>query len=221
MTKCPGILIVEDQEPTRNRLAHAISSNPLLTLLGAADCAEKGRSDLEKLKPDVLLTDLNLPDGNGIDLIRAATRQGSTESMVITVFGDEKHVVAALRAGATGYLLKDCDSVDIGRAVLQLQDGGSPISPSIARHLLKAFKQESDTEDNKEANTETRDAPSLTKREHEVLRLIAKGFSYQEIAEVLSLSIHTVTSHIKHIYRKLAVGSRGEAVYEASQIGLI
>jgi len=236
MTDCPGVLVVEDQEHTLKRLADAIRDNPKLRLVGTANCAVDGQKCLEELQPDILLTDLNLPDGSGIDLIRTAGGLENTESMVITVFGDEKHVVTAIRAGATGYLLKDCDAVNIGEAVLQLRDGGSPISPSIARYLLKVFQREGsdNNPDNSADNSSDNNAgdsgksvdnpknsPRLTKREHEVLRLIAKGFSYQEIAESLHLSIHTVTSHIKHIYRKLAVGSRGEAVYEASQIGLL
>ena len=119
--------------------------------------------------------------------------------------------------------MKVCDAVDISKAILQMRGGGSPISPSIARHLLKHFhppQPESPPAPSGDDTTPDR-GPVLTRREHEVLRLIAKGFSYQEIAETLSLSVHTVTSHIKHIYRKLAVGSRGEAVYEASQIGLL
>lgn len=224
MNECPSVLIVEDQQPTLERLAAAIGDNPLLQLAGTAANATDGEKLLRDLQPDVLLTDLDLPDGNGIDLIRIAANMDTTESMVITVFGDEKHVVNAIRAGATGYLLKDCDAVSIGEALLQLRDGGSPISPPIARYLLKIFQNE-----NTAAAVEyaQKDAPAaeivspLTKREHEVLRLIAKGYSYQEIAESLHLSIHTVTSHIKHIYRKLAVGSRGEAVYEASQQGLL
>ena len=136
MNDCPQILIVEDQEHTLNRLADAIRSNPQLSLVGTAANAADGEKFLQELRPDILLTDLNLPDGNGIDLILSAADLGTTESMVITVFGDEKHVVNAIRAGATGYLLKDCDATNIGEAVLQLRDGGSPISPSIARHLL-------------------------------------------------------------------------------------
>ena len=223
MSATHRILIVEDQHHTRKRLADAIRQHPDLDLVAEAETVAEGKDCLNRLQPDVLLTDLNLPDGNGIELIRIAARSDTTESMVITVFGDEKHVVSALQAGATGYLLKDCDAVEISKAILQMRGGGSPISPSIARHLLKHFhppqaeappsKPDSPDNDKKE--------PALTRREHEVLRLIAKGFSYQEIAETLSLSVHTVTSHIKHIYRKLAVGSRGEAVYEASQIGLL
>lgn len=218
------ILIVEDQQHTRNRLADAVRQHPDLELIGEAENLDQGRHYLSTLKPDVLLTDLNLPDGNGIELIRMAATGKTTESIVITVFGDEKHVVSALEAGATGYLLKDCDAVDVSKAILQVRGGGSPISPSIARYLLKRFHTEPTAQPGNAAQTDTTNndsRPALTRREHEVLRLIAKGFSYQEIAETLTLSVHTVTSHIKHIYRKLAVGSRGEAVYQASQIGLL
>ena len=225
MDRLPTILIGEDEEHTRNRLANAVRSNPNLDLVATAENVADGRQFLQTLQPDVILTDLNLPDGSGIDLIKEASKS-NTESMVITVFDDEAHVVDALCSGATGYLLKDCDAVDVSNALVQLLEGGSPISPSIARYLLKVFR--ADFKANHDATAERNeiinrdvDAPTLTKRENEVLSLIAKGYSYKEIAETLSLSVHTVTSHIKHIYRKLAVGSRGEAVYEANMIGLL
>jgi DNA-binding NarL/FixJ family response regulator len=135
--------------------------------------------------------------------------------MVITVFGDESHVVTAIEAGATGYLLKDSPSERIGQAVLELVGGGSPISPAIARHLLKRFRP---------ANPGTTAAvalPGLTDREHEVLALLVKGFTYAEIGDLLSISAHTVTSHVKNLYRKLEVRSRAEAVYEALTLGLV
>ena len=115
MSNYPSIIIVEDQEHTLNRLADAIRSNPQLNLVGTADCAADGLRLLEELRPDILLTDLNLPDGSGVDLIRYASNLESTESIVITVVGDEKHVVTAIRAGATGYLLKDCDADRVGK----------------------------------------------------------------------------------------------------------
>jgi DNA-binding NarL/FixJ family response regulator len=133
--------------------------------------------------------------------------------MVITAFGDEKTVIAAIEAGASGYLLKDGSSAEVGEALLELVGGGSPISPSIARHVLRRLQREN------EAPAE--DAPRLTEREHEILSLIAKGFSFPEIAGLLSISAHTVTTHVRHIYEKLEVSSRSSAVYEAVQLGLI
>ena len=209
-----SVLLIEDDDNTRNKLAQAVSANSNLNLLAAVDCCAAARSVIEQTPPDILLTDLDLPDGNGIEIIRELNeKHPRTEIMVITVFGDEKHVLSAIEAGATGYLLKDTDSERIGEAILELVDGNSPISPSIARHLLKRF-QSGPAEEKK-------DIPALTDREIEVLNYAAKGFSYAEIADMTGISVHTVTSHIKHIYKKLSVRSRGEAVFEAMQLGII
>lgn len=223
MSDSCGVLIVEDQVYTRRKLADAVSQHGEMNLVATADSVATGLEAIQTHKPDILLTDLNLPDGNGVDLIRWACEIGGIESIVITVFGDEGHVVDAIRAGATGYLLKDCDAVEIGDAITQVRDGGSPISPSIARYLLRHFTESprNDGDGGNAGTALTADVPDLTRREQDVLQLIAKGFSYQEIANTLALSIHTVKSHIKHIYRKLAVKSRGEAVYEAGQYGLL
>lgn len=212
------VFLVEDQENTRERLQVIVDSHPQLTVMGTVSTCEEARSFLSKTSPDVLLIDLGLPDGSGVDIIREVSESSSnTEIMVITVFGDEKHVVTAIEAGASGYLLKDGDSDYIGDSIIQMINGGSPISSSIARYLLRRFQEPL----TKDIPTDNSDTPKLTKRESEVLEFVAKGFSYNEIAETLSMSVHTVTSHIKHIYRKLAVRSRGEAVFEAMQLGLI
>ena len=209
-----SVLLIEDDTNTRNKLAQAVSANSTLSLLAAVDCCSAARQELEKNTPDILLTDLDLPDGNGLEIIKEIHQQHpNTEIMVVTVFGDEQHVLSAIEAGATGYLLKDADSERIGEAILELIDGKSPISPSIARHLLKRFQTVPDETQ--------KDIPVLTEREIEVLNYAAKGFSYAEIADMTNISIHTVTSHIKHIYKKLSVRSRGEAVFEAMQLGII
>lgn len=171
---------------------------------------------LTRNPPAVLLTDLGLPDGNGIDLILAIRQLNlATEAMVITVFGDERHVFQAIEAGATGYLLKDSDATSIANAISQLLEGGSPISPAIARHVLRRVNQHA-----VESNSASQSG-LLTDRELEVMTLLGKGLTYEEVARALEMSIGTVTTHIKHIYRKLAVRSRGEAVFEAMQLGLL
>lgn len=209
-----SVLLIEDDTNTRNKLAQAVSANSTLSLLAAVDCCATARQEIDKNPPDILLTDLDLPDGSGIEIIKELHEKNpNTEIMVVTVFGDEKHVLSAIEAGATGYLLKDTDSERIGESILELVDGKSPISPSIARHLLKRFQPE--------PSEEKKDVPLLTDREVEVLNYAAKGFSYAEIADMTGISIHTVTSHIKHIYKKLSVRSRGEAVFEAMQLGII
>ena len=209
------VLLVEDDEATRARLADAIRRRPDLELLDAAGTCAEARQQMQRQVPRVLLTDLGLPDGSGIELIREVTAKPDTDAIVITVFGDETNVVSALEAGATGYLLKDSSAEDVGEAVLQLVQGGSPISAKIARHLVKRFHPDDSR------SSPLPGAPELTEREREVLERMAKGFNYAEVAGSLKMSPNTVTSHIKNIYRKLAVHSRAEAVFEAAQLGLI
>jgi DNA-binding NarL/FixJ family response regulator len=213
------VLVVEDDPPTRRHLARAIEAHPELDLVRAAGSVAEGRAALSEYLPDVLLTDLGLPDGSGIELIRA-TREVApkTVAMAVTALGDEKTVIAAIEAGAAGYLLKDGTHDEIGGSVMELVAGGSPISPSIARHVLRRLHRPEDAPE--EAGAES-DAPTLTSREHEVLTLIAKGFSFPEIAGLLKISAHTVTTHVRHIYEKLEVNSRGSAVYEAVNLGII
>ncbi len=214
------VLIVEDDEPTRQRLARAVSGDDRLMLVGSCGTVSDGLRLLSELVPAILLTDLGLPDGSGIDLIRyAKATNRSTQAMVVTIFGDEDTVVRAIEAGATGYLLKDDSPRAIGDALVELVNGGSPISPAIASLLLRRVA--AGTHPKAAENADARRVPTLTAREHEVLNLVAKGFKFPEIAKTLSVSAHTVTTHVRHIYEKLEVGSRGEAVFEAVQQGLI
>ena len=210
------IFVVEDNELTRQSLVRRITdAGAELKVTTAVGSCREIRAALEVSRPEVLLVDLGLPDGDGLDIIRDATRRWpEVLVMVITVFGDEVRVVSAIKAGAAGYLLKDDPAVSIGAALHQLLAGGSPISPAIARHLIRHFR----------GDAEQPAAPSavrLTNREMDVLSLASKGFSYGEIAALLSLTPSTVSSYTKNIYEKLAVSSRSEAVYEATRMGLI
>ena len=211
------IMVVEDDPVFLNRFCRIIATDPELALFAAVpDCAS-ARQALAKGAPDVLLTDLGLADGSGISIIRETSqRYPETDTMVVTVFGDEEHVLAAIEAGAKGYILKDSIPEAFVGLVKQLRAGGSPISPIIARQLLKRFKPGAAPNNVRQAPE-----PGLSGRESEVLSLIAKGFSFGEIARLLGVSPHTVTTHVKKIYQKLAVHSRGEAVYEAGKMGLI
>lgn len=211
------VLLVEDDTPTREHLARIVESQPRLSLVGAASTFAEGLRALDECTPDVLLTDLGLPDGDGTELIRRAGHD--TLCMVITVFGDERHVVSAIEAGAMGYLLKDGRADQIAESILDLIAGGSPISAAIARHLLRRWQ--SPGADAARDRSDAPAGPALTKREHEVLRLVVKGFQTAEIARLMGVSPHTVTTHVRGIYRKLSVSSRGEAVYEALQLGLV
>jgi DNA-binding NarL/FixJ family response regulator len=210
-------MVVEDDPAFLTRFCAIVASDPELGLFAAVGDLGSARQAMSKAGPTVLLTDLGLPDGSGIDLIReTARRYPATDIMVITVFGDEDHVLASIEAGATGYILKDSMPEEFVGLIRQLRDGGSPISPVIARQLLKRFRP---TESLSQARQI--EEAGLSARESEVLALIAKGFSFSEIARLLGVSPHTVTAHVKKIYQKLAVHSRGEAVYEAGKMGLI
>lgn len=209
------VIIVEDDPAMRRELCDKVAQHPALQVVAAASTLRDGHGALAEHECDVVLVDLGLPDGDGIDLIRAAAAMGR-DVMTITVFGDDKHVIGAIEAGATGYLLKDADAEGIGEAIIKLIDGGSPISPSIARRLLMRFRNTADG-----ACSPGAEAVRLTNREIEVLQMVSRGLTNNEIADMLSMSFHTVASHIKHIYRKLAVTSRSEAVFEAVSQGII
>jgi DNA-binding NarL/FixJ family response regulator len=211
------VLIVEDDAPTRTRLAEAVGAHPELEVVGEAGDFAGGLDLLRVTVPDVLLVDLGLPDESGVRLIHAARQLGSdTQAMVITVFADEQHVMQAIQAGARGYLLKDGSAAYMARSILQLVAGGSPMSAPIARYLLRYFQAPEHAPEQPAA-----EAPRLTPRESEVLKLLAKGFTFDEIGGVLEISSHTVTTHVRHIYRKLEVSSRSQAVYEAASLGLL
>lgn len=215
-----GVLVVEDDALTRKTLCLAIESEPALKLLAAFDSVKPTLAWLEAESPDVLMTDLGLPDGSGLEIIHAcAHRHPQTDIMVVTMSSDEANVLACVEAGASGYVLKDAGKMDIARAVLDLRAGGAPMSPAIARMVLAKVR------DGKKPPAEVVEqsaaATNLTKREAAILDLIAQGDSYGEVAKILSVSVGTVQSHIKNIYGKLAVHSRGEAVFEAHRRGLL
>jgi DNA-binding NarL/FixJ family response regulator len=157
-----------------------------------------------------------LPGGSGIDLIQAETETGrDTDVLVITLFGDQSKVLDSIRAGARGYLLKDEATSDFVSAIQEIHRGGSPISPIIARQLLGEIKPKP-----KENPAQDLVSP-MSEREFEVLNLLARGFSYQECAGILMVSVNTIGTHVKNIYRKLAVNSRAEAIFEASSQGFL
>jgi len=221
-----SILLLEDEKPTRQHLVSVIEKTPHLTLFAEASTCQEAMAALELDKPDVLIADIHLPDGCGIDVIRyGIDKYQSLEALVISVSGDEETVVNALEAGATGYLLKEQVLDGIADAVFALMRGETAISPKLARFLLKRFKKETPKETLNHHHHQTvnkvNDNFSLTSREHEVLGMISKGFRYNEIADSLGISTNTIRAHIRNIYRKMAVKSRSEAIFEASRMGII
>ena len=218
----PRVLIVEDDSAFRARYAAMLARDASFDVVASVGTAGEGLAMLDLRKPDVLLVDLGLPDMSGIEVIRHASQTlPKCECMVVTVFGDEEHVLASIEAGAAGYLLKDASEESFLSGIRELMNGGSPISPIIARRLLKRFQAEPSTSVTVAAADDEYSKVSLSDREREILLLASKGFNYPEMGKLMSISPHTVTSHVKKIYRKLAVHSRGEAVFEANRMGLI
>ena len=230
------VLIVEDEPAFQRRLSEAVQADPQLNLLALVSNGAAAKALLDAQAPDVMLVDLGLPDIDGLDVIRHVARHHpACDVMVVTVFGDEGHLMSSIEAGATGYLLKDASDERIAAAIHELRAGGAPISPGLARRVLAHLRvghsaaagtPAAGTPPGAPGGTVSPGAPAsvdspLTERETEILRMIAKGLSFETVAEVLGISAHTVVTHVKKIYRKLAVHSRGEAVYEAGQMGLI
>ncbi|MBO1114173.1 response regulator [Bordetella petrii] len=212
-------LLVEDDEPLRLRFASILSGWRGGRLVAACGTLDQAMAVLQSQPIDLLITDLRLPDGHGIQGIRRLRAiNPQAEAMVVSALADNEIVIAAIEAGATGYLLKDVGSADLIEAIEELRAGRSPISSSIARVIVRRLGQRGQAA---EASAPCRETTALTPRETEILWSIAKGLTYAEVAEQLGLSRQTVPVHIKSIYRKLQVGNRSEAVFEASRLGLI
>ena len=216
-----SVLIVEDEPEFMRRFSDAVLADPTLHLVGTVSTGHAAKALLDAESPDVMLVDLGLPDMNGIDLIRyAAAHHPQCDALVVTMFADDHHVLGSIEAGATGYLLKDAVSERIAACIHELHAGGSPISPGIARRVLDRFRVAPTPATASPAPVGAPPSP-LTERETELLRLTAKGLGFDTIGQLMGISPHTVVAHVKKIYRKLAVHSRGEAVYEANQLGLL
>lgn len=208
-----GVFILDDDPQIRQRFVQQIDASDGFFVTAAVASLHDALTRAEAARQaKIALVDLRLPDGNGADFIQ--TVQGWEQRpicAVISALGDEQSVLAAIRAGARGYLLKDVRNADLAPALRALLRGESPISPAIARHVLRQYQDPAGSGS----------VESLTRRETDVLGLVAKGYSTREVAESLQLAESTITSHIKSIYRKLDVHSRSQAVHEAAQLGLV
>ncbi|MCU0947261.1 MAG: response regulator transcription factor [Porphyrobacter sp.] len=220
------LFVVEDDTVLRASVIDHISQEPDILVVGQANClaaALEATAVRDADIADVVLVDLGLPDGSGLDLIRTIrARQSAVKVLVFTVLGDRKTINDALAVGADGFILKGTDPAELARAIRAARDGGVPISPKAAAQLLRAFREQA------AATTPTTIPPAaigedfgLTSRERETLETLARGFSQREAAQILGVSPHTIVSHVKAIYQKMAVNSRSEAVFEAIQSGLI
>ncbi len=204
-----NVLIVEDIPHVTEWLVNAATEAFPAAQITSADSLMETREQLKCIKPDLLLLDIGLPDGSGLDLM-PLIKDHHPECVVIisTLFDDDDHVFKALRLGAKGYVLKDQSKADMAALLRGLRFGQLPISPAIANKLLLFFNPLPQTN-------------QLTPRETEVLTLIAKGLTVPRVAELLAIKSSTCYSYIKSIYQKLNINSRAEAAMEASRLGLI
>lgn len=187
-----------------------------------ADCLLAGLQLLNHEHPEICLVDMRLPDGSGIDFIRECRKQHPDCKIVVTsIFDDDNHIFPALEAGAVGYLLKEEPQPVLAEALRGLLNNQPPLSATVARQMITFFNKNlhrgSDTHGPHEANK----AHLLTRRQREILRSIAEGKTSRDIAEVLDISAHTVSQHVKNIYHRLDINSRAEAVQEAIRMGLL
>jgi DNA-binding NarL/FixJ family response regulator len=206
-------MIVEDDPIVSAHFADIVRSSSSLELAGTASSLASARRELA-CAPDLVLLDVGLPDGSGLSFIEEIHATQKAQVLMVTTFGDRETVVAALRAGADGYLLKDSNAATILSGIEATLAGGAPISPAAAVYLLDALRGPIPA-----APDPAPSAGVLTAREAELLKLFATGASYKDAARQLEISPLTVGNHVKSIYRKLAVNSRGEAVYSAMRSG--
>jgi len=211
------VALVEDDAAFRSAFAAAIAQAGDLQLQGVAVNLQEAMALLAQPAPDVLVVDLGLPDGNGIAVIRGAhVAWPACNVMVSTAFGDEAHVLGAIEAGASGYVLKDSSSADLAAEIRTLHAGGSPVSPLIARRLLTRLQVPTPG-----VARAAEPGATLSPRETQVLELVAKGFTYEEIAARMEISRHTVLTFVRRIYAKFEVNSKIEAVNEARRQGVL
>ena len=216
--------VVEDDAASRETLVAMIGAQPDLGLALLATSRAEALALLPEAPLDVLLVDLGLPDGSGLDVIRAARAQWPDCSVLVsTIFGDEDHVLRSIEAGAMGYLLKDVSAAELAQEIRNLHAGGSPISPMVARKILmRAAATPSPIPVLAPVPAPLPEpAVALSAREREVLQLVSKGFTTDEAAAALGVSGTTVLTFVRRIYAKLQVSTRAEAIAVAHQRGLL
>jgi DNA-binding NarL/FixJ family response regulator len=208
--KTIDVAIVEDLEEIREALRVLINGSQGFSCTHVFADAEQALAQLPMLKPDVALVDIHLPGKSGIECVQELKEQmPATQFMMCTVYDDDDHIFDALKAGATGYILKRTSPAQILEAIRELHTGGSPMSSEVARRVINSIQKK---------NSHSAEAAEvLTDREKEILDYLALGFLYKEIADKLSISRETVKKHIHNIYEKLQVQTRTEALNKAFQ----
>lgn len=214
-----NVLLLEDIRAVADRLAGILQTWPNGNLLPVCRTVADAMHAIAENQVDILIADLQLPDGLGIDAIRALKDANpNAHAIVMSVLNDGPVVLEAIKAGATGYVVKDDNSIGVLSAIETVLEGKSPMSSTIARLIVDSMHAPEEALSAEEADESE---ISLTPRERDVLTMISRGFSYREVAELLSISAQTVPVHARNIYRKLEATSKTEAVFVAHQRGLI
>lgn len=204
ITRKKTVVVVEDDRRLQQHLIRMLDQPDDIACLCAVSSAEEALARIPKYQPDVVLMDINLPGISGIDCIRDLKKQlPRLEVVMLTAYEEEDNIFRALKEGASGYLLKSSTPEDIYNAIRDVYSGGAPFSSHIARKVAQYFRGEREIEDENE---------KLTPREKEVLRLLASGYIYKEVADQLDISLETVRTYVKRICQKLHVRSKVEAI---------
>jgi DNA-binding NarL/FixJ family response regulator len=219
------VLVVEDQPKILKNQLKLLDAAEEIAIVGTAMNGETALDEIPRCNPDVILLDLGLPRMSGIEVTREVkARWPTVEILIFTIFDEEGKVLEAIKAGASGYLLKGAPADKIIEAIRDVRAGGTVIQPSLARDLLKHFRAGAEAPAPTAAAAPAAAEPAmrpLSDREKEILQLIAKGISNSEAAGILNLSKATIRTHLEHIYQKLEVTNRVEAVTEGIRKGLI
>lgn len=206
------LLIVEDDTLLRNNLKLLLDGEPGIEVMDTFGSAEEAAAQLEKIRPDVMLCDLGLPGMSGVEFIPIAkAKLPELDIMAYTIFEDRQSVFSAIKAGASGYILKNSTPRELIEALFTLREGGSPMTPKIARAVIRELQNGGEAEEDL----------LLTTREKEVLLHIEAGLSYKQIAAKLNISRHTVHTHIKNTYEKLQAKDKQEAIIKARRKGIL
>lgn len=214
-----SVLLVDDQQLVRTGFRMILADEEEIEVVGEAANGREAIDAVAQLKPDVVVMDIRMPLMDGVEATRAlaAGGEGGPRILVLTTFDADEHVVEALRAGASGFLLKDVTPVDFVKAIRIVASGEALIAPSVTRRLLDRFARLSIPAD----ETHAERVRDLTEREHEVLKLVAHGLANREIAERLSLAEPTVKTHVSHLLLKLEARDRAQLVVLAYEVGIV
>jgi DNA-binding NarL/FixJ family response regulator len=212
------VLLVDDQQLVRTGFRMILADEPGIEVVGEAADGREAVEAVERLRPDVVVMDIRMPNMDGVEATRRVLADApSSRVLVLTTFDADEHVVEALRAGASGFLLKDVDPADFVRAIHTIAAGEALIAPSVTRRLLERFARLAVPAD----ETHSERLHDLTEREHEVLKLVAQGRSNREIAEALVLAEPTVKTHVSHLLLKLGMRDRAQLVVLAYEVGVV